>query len=112
MRLFACHEMLRTAKRLQSRAVNYHNFLGIPPLVWIVDKSSTNGILSNVISICLRSFHLCGEHDQKSRAARSAMSRPTQYVSRELVSAFLPMAQVENRRVRGRKDEHDRASPH
>ena len=49
MRLFACHEMLRTAKRLQSRAVNYHNFLGMPPLVWIVDKSSTNGILSNVI---------------------------------------------------------------
>jgi hypothetical protein len=42
-------EMLRTAKRLQSRAVNHHNFLGIPPLVWIIDKSSTNGVLSNVI---------------------------------------------------------------
>jgi hypothetical protein len=41
--------MLRTAKRLQSRAINYHNFPGIPPLVWIVDKSSTNGVLSNVI---------------------------------------------------------------
>src|SRR6266513_3372059 len=49
MRLFACHEMLRTAKRLQARAVNYHDFPLIPPLVWIVDKSSTNGILSNVI---------------------------------------------------------------
>ena len=60
-------------------------------------------------SICLRSFHRCGEHDRKSRAARSAMSRPTQYVSRELVSAFLPKAQVENRRVRERKDERDRA---
>jgi len=63
-------------------------------------------------SISGRSFHHCAEDDQKSRVATWAMSLPTQYVSRELVSAFLPMTQVENRRVRARKDERDRASPH
>jgi len=102
--------MLRTAKRLQSRAVNHHNFPGIPPLVWIVDQSSTNGILSNVIPFVSVAF-IVAENMIKTAAARSAMSLPTQYVSRELVSAFLPMARVENRRVRGGKDERDRASP-